>query len=154
MDQLYNNINSNSRSLSASVITKQKQRTLKTLLHTDSLSSDPSDYQSLPGNRANYKSDFQNSLNEMNNISGSSSQRKPTSAKKRTTRTRKQPSLPNGTGATSLQQQQQLKQQLLHKILLKQNLKQHSLTSSDENLIDEFESKSFDQNPKAKKKIF
>lgn len=143
--QLNNNSSSKSRSLSASVTTKQKQRALKTLLHTDSLSSDPSDYQSLPGNHTNYKTDFQNSLNEMDNNGSSGSQRKPTSAKKRTTRPRKQPSLPNGTGAASLQQQQQLKQQLLQKILLKQNLKQHSLTSSDENLIDDFESKSFDQ---------
>ncbi len=107
-----------------SSIIAQKQRAIKTMLHTDSLSSDPSDYQSLPNNYRS--SDFQ-STNQ-------------SSLKKRTSRPRKQPSLPNG-GNTSAQQQQQLKQQLLQKILLKQNLKQHSLSSSDENLIDEFESK-------------
>jgi len=91
----------------------------KALLHADSLSSDPSDYQSMP----NYQSDSQPDETSLR-------------AKKRTSRPRRQPALPNGSPLT-------LKQQLLQKALLKQNVKQHSLSSSDENLgNDEFDSKS------------
>lgn len=115
-----NNLESSTNGIISDLDTSQKQRLMKTLLHADSLSSDPSDYQSMP----NYQSD---NVDE-NDLRKS----------KRNTRTRRQPTLPVG-GAT-IQQQQQLKQQLLQKALMKQNLKQYSLTSSDENIIDEFES--------------
>lgn len=105
----------------------QRQRAITTMLHADSLSSDPSDYQSMPTYQSNFRDNFEGDLNGRK------------SSKKRTSRPRKQPTLPNGV--TSLQQQQQLKQQLLQKVLIKQNLKQYSLTSSDENLMnDDFES--------------
>jgi len=83
-----------------------KQQPLKTLLHTDSLSSDPSDYQSMP----NYPSDSQIDTDTKN--------------RKRTSRPRRQPSIPDNANLLSL------KQQLQQKVLHKQNvLKQHSLTS-------------------------
>lgn len=115
-----NNKESSTNAIISDLDTSQKQRLIKTLLHADSLSSDPSDYQSMP----NYQSD---------NVDDNDLPKS-----KRTTRPRRQPALP--VGGSTLQQQQQLKQQLLQKALMKQNLKQYSLTSSDENMIDEFES--------------
>ena len=102
------------------------------LMHADSLSSDPSDNQSI----SNYQTEFSKYSPVMDE--GSMNPNRCSSKPKRASRSRKQPPIPIG-GFSSIQQQQQLKQQLLQKVLIKQNLKQHSLTSSDENLNDEFD---------------
>ena len=103
------------------------------LMHADSISSDPSDNQSI----TNYQTEFSKYSPIMDEGSMTNPNR-VVSKPKRASRSRKQPAIPIG-GFSSIQQQQQLKQQLLQKVLIKQNLKQHSLTSSDENLNDEFD---------------
>lgn len=88
------------------------QRSKQLLLHpADSLSSDPSDYQQ------SNQIEFKTNLEEMS---------RKQSKTKRNIRARKQPPIP----VNSLSQQQ-----LLQKALMKHNLKQHSLTSSDDDLI-------------------
>jgi hypothetical protein len=96
---------------------EEKKQQPQKLLHADSLSSDPSDYQQT-SSQIEYKTNNSEDI-----------LRKQTSQKlKRNTRARKQPAIPMITN----QQQQQI---LLHKALLKHNLKQHSLTSSDDDMV-------------------
>ncbi len=96
---------------------EEKKQQPQKLLHADSLSSDPSDYQQT-SSQIEYKTNNSEDI-----------LRKQTSQKlKRNARARKQPVIPIITN----QQQQQI---LLHKALLKHNLKQHSLTSSDDDMV-------------------
>ena len=90
------------------------------LLHADSLSSDPSDYQ-----RTGNQIEFKPSLEEMS---------RKHSKTRRNTRSRKQPPIPVNNMLPP--------QQLLQRALMKPNLKQHSLTSSDDDIIHNINNKS------------
>ena len=103
-----------------------KQRA-KELLHTDSLSSDPSDIQAASNQiMPTSQSEFNN---KSANLDETGMQRKH-SKTKRSTRQRKQPAIPINSSLALHQQ----------KIFAKLNLKQqNSLTSSDENLNDDYD---------------
>jgi len=92
------------------IIQRSKQQQL---LHADSLSSDPSDYQ-----RTSNQLEFKPTLEEMS---------RKHSKTKRNNRSRKQPPIPISNMMPP--------QQLLQRALMKHNLKQHSLTSSDDDII-------------------